>query len=354
MLFAAVGQRALVIGATGFVGSQVVKCLLEKGYKVRGTCRNVEKAQWLRVALNNPSEENLELKEFVLAPEPPPEDAVMDSLMEGCKSVFMCAGYETQDPTTITFMVNAGKAAVDAASRVIAKNPELADQVSVVLTSSTGSTNKPGAAADSIKSETEDWSDPELQQKNGRFSPAAKTLMEITALKAVGRDQKNELTGDKNEKFPRVCIMNPSLILAPQLKPGDVTSPGLGWFLKIMNGEAMAEKIPNDSMSVIHAADLAKLHVACMENDGSDPNVAAASGRYFGVNKSWHWEDILNAVKVEIPEYKMPAKKYEQRAKETLFDSSRRDSLNIGELKDLQEIVKEIVEFLRKKDLLKI
>jgi len=59
-------------------------------------------------------------------------------------------------------------------------------------------------------------------------------------------------------------------------------------------------------------------------------------------------------VKVEIPEYKMPAKKYEQRAKETLFDSSRRDSLNIGELKDLQEIVKEIVEFLREKDLLKI
>ena len=34
--------------------------------------------------------------------------------------------------------------------------------------------------------------------------------------------------------------------------------------LQIVRGERMNEKIPNDSMSIIHAADLAALHVVCL------------------------------------------------------------------------------------------
>ena len=72
----------------------------------------------------------------------------------------------------------------------------------------------------------------------------------------------------------RLCILNPSLILAPQLQPGAVSGNGLPWFARIAKGEAMSDSIPNDSMSIIHCEDLAKLHVACFES-------AKASGRYF-------------------------------------------------------------------------
>ncbi len=41
------GSLVLVSGATGFVASHIIKQLLERGYRVRGTVRDLEKAAWL-------------------------------------------------------------------------------------------------------------------------------------------------------------------------------------------------------------------------------------------------------------------------------------------------------------------
>lgn len=41
------GSWVLVTGATGYVASQVAKQFLERGYKVRGTVRDLKKASWL-------------------------------------------------------------------------------------------------------------------------------------------------------------------------------------------------------------------------------------------------------------------------------------------------------------------
>ena len=77
-------------------------------------------------------------------------------------------------------------------------------QLTVVVASSTGSTNPPNQLADAVKNEIDFWSDPEIQKEKGRFSPAAKTLMEIAALEFVGRDQKNQVTDTgKSNKSPR-------------------------------------------------------------------------------------------------------------------------------------------------------
>lgn len=63
------------------------------------------------------------------------------------------------------------------------------DQVSVVvLTSSGGSTNPPGLDNSTPKSEVLHVSDPDEQIKRGRYSPAAKTLVEIKSFEAVGRN----------------------------------------------------------------------------------------------------------------------------------------------------------------------
>ena len=45
---AAASKSAIVLGATGFVGSHIVRNLLLKGYRVEGTCRNIKAAQWLK------------------------------------------------------------------------------------------------------------------------------------------------------------------------------------------------------------------------------------------------------------------------------------------------------------------
>lgn len=41
------GSLVLVTGVTGYIASQTVNQLLEAGYRVRGTVRDLEKAQWL-------------------------------------------------------------------------------------------------------------------------------------------------------------------------------------------------------------------------------------------------------------------------------------------------------------------
>lgn len=41
------GSTVLVVGANGFIGSNISDQLLKFGYNVRGTTRNVEKSKWV-------------------------------------------------------------------------------------------------------------------------------------------------------------------------------------------------------------------------------------------------------------------------------------------------------------------
>ena len=146
--------------------------------------------------------------------------------------------------------------------------------------------------------------------------------------------------------------MNPSLILAPQLKPGDITGNGLPFFARIIRGEIMNEQIPNDSMSIIHCEDLAKLNILCGFPVIEDTNQEPPSGRYFGVNQSWCWEDIFNSIKHRRPGFQLPPKKYEKLNPVTKFDNSRRDKLGLKEMKSLSEILEDTISYLEKIKLL--
>ncbi|CAL4058719.1 unnamed protein product, partial [Meganyctiphanes norvegica] len=132
-----------------------------------------------------------------------------------------------------------------------------------------------------------------------------------------------------------------SIFSGPQLQPGSITGNGLPYFAKIVKGEFMAESIPNDSMSIIHVEDLAKLHIAAAET-------ATACGRYFGVNQSWHWEDIYASIKKEYAGFKIPPKKYTEKNPVTCFDNSRRDSLGVT-LKSLDYIFSSTLNFLKER-----
>ena len=320
---------ATVVGATGYVGSHIVSCLLGKGWLVRRSSRAPESAQWLRSLPY--AEDRIEIHKLTLDNSGPSDVNEIDTLLSGADSVFFCAGFETQAPETIEFMRNGALSILRGASKH--KVPV------VVLTSSGGSTNPPGHTNDVPKNELLHWSDPDVQISNSRYSPAAKTLMEIAALHEVGRNQQNEVVDEEKAKgAPRLCIMNPNLILGPQLQPGSVAGNSLPWMVKILRGEAMNKEVPNDSMSIIDVRDLAELHVACAENE-------AASGRYFGVQRSWPWEEILTVFEEIYPKYKKPPRFKGEANLETLFDTTRRDSLGVR-MRPLKDTMSDVVAFM--------
>ena len=103
--------KAVVVGATGFVGSYIVKQLLKDGHEVRATCRNIEKSQWVTEVGGADNMKNVSLHEFEYGIDGKPKDeddkVLEEQLVSGADAVFFCVGYEKQEPETITYMVNA-------------------------------------------------------------------------------------------------------------------------------------------------------------------------------------------------------------------------------------------------------
>jgi nucleoside-diphosphate-sugar epimerase len=190
---------AVVIGGTGFVGSYIVQQLLCDGISVRATCRNIGNSQWVKKLGGTGGEKNISLHEFEYGKDGKPKDdssrkVLEDILLPGADAVFFCVGFEKQDPETITYMVNACLTVLQAVKEEMKKSGR---KMSVVVTSSTGSTNPPDALPGSTKNELDFWSDPEIQKQKRKFSPAAKTLMELAAFEFVGRNKRNEIIDEK-------------------------------------------------------------------------------------------------------------------------------------------------------------
>ena len=104
---------------------------------------------------------------------------------------------------------------------------------------------------------------------------------------------------------------------------GDEPSQSERFFRSILNGERFSDRAPDGSMSMIHVEDLAALHLAALDQGG-------ARGRHFGVVRSWHWQDILDALARVAPAWTAPSwPEGRERARPTRFDTTRRDALGV-------------------------
>ncbi len=313
-------KKICVVGCSGFVGSHVTAQLLERGYDVRGTLRdpNGAKAQWLRSEIGEPP--RLELVAAELG-----DPASLAAALSGCDGVISCAGTETQEPETIDLMVGGARAILAAA--------EEEGMAAAVFTSSTGSTNPPGGDPE-VKNEVDHWSDPDAQQAAGKFSPAAKTLMD------------REIVARNDAGGLRACTFNPSMITGPAFSPEP--TGGMRFVAAVLSGERMKDGAPNGSMSFIDVRDLAALHIAALENE-------TARGRYFGVKRSWHWVEVLQTLEQVCHErgiaYAAPPPPEGELARPTTFDLSRQKSLGV-EVRDLPAMFHGVLDELERRGML--
>lgn len=312
-----------VVGCNGFVGSHVTATLLGAGFSVRGTLRDpvATRSRWVESALSPLAKKGANLTLHTA------HAADLDALtkaMQGCDGVINCAGAIRQEHTTVNLMTVLAGNVCDAA--------QAAGVRSAVFTSSTGSTN-PSEGEPELKNELDHWSDDQVQLDAGKYAAAAKTRYDRKVLEKA----------EASKGGLRAAIINPSMIVGPCYQPEPVTS--LTSFAAIISGKRMKDAVPNSSMSMIDVRDLAQLHVAALLND-------KASGRYFGVKKSWHWQDILAELGRQIPSYTPPEPDPDQTpATPTRFDLSRQNTLDV-DVRDLDAIISGLVAELRRREMI--
>ena len=208
----------------------------------------------------------------------------------------------------------------------ILKSAARQDVKNIVIFSSTSSTNPIPPVP--IKNEIDHWSDENEQCRAKKYTSATKTVMEKAAIKFAA------------ENGQRLSIILPTGMFGPVILPMHMNGNPHSWLKDLIDGKDPKHKIiPNDSTSMSHLHDLASLFLAAYENP-------KASGRYYGVYDSWHWQDIYAELKKIFPSMNMPEPITEPAVEPTGFDFKRRDSLGVS-MRDIPNMIRETVDWIK-------
>eukprot|EP01138_Halocafeteria_seosinensis_P004446 gb/GECG01004548.1/.p1 GENE.gb/GECG01004548.1/~~gb/GECG01004548.1/.p1 ORF type:complete len:330 (+),score=41.68 gb/GECG01004548.1/:1-990(+) len=290
-----------VTGASGYIASELVRQLLEKGYTVKATVRDV----------NNPNktdhlkklegaQERLTLKAANLL-----EPGSFKEAVAGCSIVFHTASpffWDTNDPEKELL-----QPAVDGTKNVLETCAAEKSVKRVVLTSSVASAIFADKDQTHLYSD-KDFSDETLMRERGMYYPLSKTLAEKAAWKFVETRQ---------PQFDLVSI-NPALVIGPMLQPSLNTSSHR--LLQYLDGSK--EKIANSYIPIVDVRDVSRAHIAVAEKPES-------AGRYLLAPYSEHWAKIINILKEGdhpgVQKSKIPSTTEESDKKPfpTLLDNSK-------------------------------
>ena len=233
------GGTVLVTGGSGYIGGWCAIGLLQQGYNVRATVRDLSREPTVRANLAKVVDPGNRLSFYAANLT---EDAGWDAAVDGCDYVLHVASplgvAEPKDPNELIIPARDGaKRAVGAAIKAGVKR--------VVMTSSVAATSK-GGPGDNVSDET-DWTDPSA---NVSAYVKSKTLAERAAWEFIARE------GGGLE----LSVVNPVLVLGPVLGPDLSTSIAL---IKRMLDGGMPGCL-RLSLGVVDVRDVVDLHLRAM------------------------------------------------------------------------------------------
>lgn len=250
------------------------------------------------------------------------EDGSFDEPITGCHGVFHVATpvvFSSEDGEREIFMP--GMKGLETVLRACAK----AGVKRLIFTSSMSAMAPQPPPA--VKDESH-WSDPDAQKAKGNWYGACKTCQEKAAMTFVE-------AMPEAERFRLVSIC-PTMVIGPMHQPS--VNATMGRIAYICQGKM--EEAPNDSMSFIDVRDCAAHHIAAFAK--------GVTGRYMSLVESWHWNDIIRALKEIYPP--MPEVNPCQGEPElpTQFNRQKMDSLGVP-VRDVPTILRDAVAELRAK-----
>jgi dihydroflavonol-4-reductase len=256
----------LVTGGSGYIGGWCVVGLLQQGYTVRATVRNLAREGGVRAALGKAADAGDQLS-FHAADLM--GDTGWNEATEGCDYVLHVASplgvAEPKDPDELITPAREGaRRAVNAAIRAGVKR--------VVLTSSVAATSKGVHGPDSVADETQ-WTD--LGEREVGAYARSKTLAERAAWDLI----------DASGGATTLATVNPALVLGPVLS-GDF-SESVQVVERLLNGRVPG--LPRLGFNVVDARDVADLHIRAM-------TAPEAAGQRFIAAGTYAWMGELAAL----------------------------------------------------------
>jgi dihydroflavonol-4-reductase len=264
-----------VTGAAGFIASHVVRELLERGYRVRGTVRSVAKQKELSHLRGLPgAAERLELVEADLL-----ADGSFDRAVAGAACVMHTASpyvIDVKDPQR-----DLVDPAVKGTRNVLTSCAAEPCVKRVVLTSSMAAvTDEP--ESDRVLTEA-DWNEKSSLTRNPYYY--SKTLAERAAWDFVKQARSFDLV-----------VVNPFMVVGPSLAPGLNTSNQI--FVDLLQGTYPG--IMNLTWGFVDVRDVALAHVLAMETP-------QASGRYLCAADTLTMRELVEHLgRTGYDKYKLP------------------------------------------------
>ncbi|MBT4493748.1 MAG: aldehyde reductase [Gammaproteobacteria bacterium] len=267
-------NRILVTGASGFIGSHCILNLLSHDYKVRGSIRDLDRADSLRQMFEKQGADITSL-EFVKA-DLNDRDSWTDAA-GNCTTIFHVASpvptIQPKDPTELLKSAKEGTLNVlEAASKNSISRVVLTSSISAVL----------GSAPENRLYTADDWSDPDAPF----IVPYArsKTLAERAAWDFCTAND-IELT-----------TIAPAVVLGPALETDYGSS--LEALAKLMRREV--PMLPRFGFGIVDVRDVADLHRLAFENK------EAIGQRYIASSDFLWFREIAEIVQNEFPDYRIP------------------------------------------------
>ncbi|CAI9768624.1 unnamed protein product [Fraxinus pennsylvanica] len=315
-------KTVCVTGASGYIASWIVKFLLQRGYTVKASIRDLndpKKTEHL-LALDGAKERLHLLKANLL------EQGSFDAVVDGCEGVFHTASpffHAVTDPQA-ELIDPALKGTLNVLESC-AKTPSVKR---VVLTSSmaaVGYNGKP-RTPEVIVDETW-WSIPEVCKEMKQWYVLSKTLAEDAAWKFM------------KEKGLDMVTINPAMVIGPLLQPTLNTSAAA-----VLNLIKSPEPYPNATFGWVNVKDVADAHILAFENP-------SANGRYCLVESVAHFSEIVQILRELYPTLPLPEKCADDKPFVPKYQVSKEKTKSLGiEFTPVKESIKETVESLKEKN----
>uniref|UniRef100_A0A453Q0T8 NAD-dependent epimerase/dehydratase domain-containing protein n=3 Tax=Aegilops tauschii TaxID=37682 RepID=A0A453Q0T8_AEGTS len=270
-----------VTGAGSFIGSWVVKELLLRGYRVRGTARDPADRKNAHLLALDGAEERLTLcRANVLH-----YDGLHD-VFRGCHGVFHVASPVSNDPKLVPTAVEGTRNVINAAADAGVRR--------VVFTSSYGAVHMdPNRSPDTVLDES-CWSDYDYCKQTGNLYCCAKMMAEVVA------------TEEAAKRGLELAVVVPAVTIGPSLQ--QTLNYSTDHVARFLTGAKPAYQ--NTVTGYIDVRDVARAHALVYEHPD------ARGHRYLCVSAVLHRTDFVGLLRDLYPQYPVTAK-YEDDGKPT-------------------------------------